>query len=146
MWLVGGGWWKNDLVRIGQSTDVNQINCPIKLVVSGLLRLILRRHISFTSLISMCLCEDDSPESILIETSSCNLKFFSKLITTQLRNFTWYHHTKLQILLNYYYIINVGTLYANVGFARVQGRGSTGYLGVVFSKIIEMAKFKFVSV
>ena len=37
--------------------------------------------------------EDD--QSILIETSSCNLQFFSVLITTQLRDF---HMVSLQVV------------------------------------------------
>ena len=31
--------------------------------------------------------DQDDDQSILIETSSCNLQFFSELITTQLRDF-----------------------------------------------------------
>ena len=44
------------------------------------------------------LTEDD--QSILIETSSCNLQFFSELITTNyysIENFTWWHR-KLSLL------------------------------------------------
>ena len=36
--------------------------------------------------INVCLSPEDD-QSILIETSSCNLQFFSELITTQLRDF-----------------------------------------------------------
>ena len=59
--------------------------------------------------------EDDL--SILIETSSCNLQFFSELITTQLRDFHMVspqvaslypylpHHAKLQVLAIYSAVI-----------------------------------------
>ena len=41
---------------------------------------------TFRSVCSDC-PQDNTDQSILIETSSCNLQFFSELITTQLRDF-----------------------------------------------------------
>ena len=52
--------------------------------------------------ISMLWSSSDSPDDdqiILIETSSCNLQFFSELITTQLRDF---HMVSPQVVFTYY--------------------------------------------